>query len=278
MSNMLQNDSVTEERSFSSDAHLMWQKLFSKQITNLKDKAFPTYLINLEKLGLLHERIPTIEELNIRLSATGWQVIPVTGLIQYELYFELLANRKFPIAMIMRLDNEENLCKDPDVFHEIFGHCTMLITPEYANFMQEFAKFALTIKKTDRPIFARLIWFTTETGLINTEHGLRIFGSSILSSYTESIYCLESHEPIRKPFNIVNIFREPYRADILQKTYYILENTNQVYGLLNNTNELYEAVKIARELGEFIPRFPITHDKYSNIGHCHHINEFANIS
>lgn len=278
MSNMLQNNHLTEERLFTVNEHKMWQKLFEKQTSNLKNKACTIFLKNLIKMELSPVKIPTIREINIKLmSVSGWQVIPVTGLIEYELYFELLANRKFPIAMIIRQDNEENLSKDPDIFHEIFGHCTMLFSFDYAEFMQEFAKFILKVRTIDRPIFSRLIWFTTETGLIKDLDGLKIFGSSILSSFDESIYCLKSIEPIRKTFNLLDIFREPYRADILQKTYYILDSSQQLYRLLDNTQQLLELVDEARNLGEFTPNFPIIYNKYANIGHCYPIKKTPNV-
>jgi phenylalanine-4-hydroxylase len=37
---------------------------------------------------------------------------------------------------------------------------------------------------------ARLYWYTVEFGLIATPAGLRIYGSGILSSASESVYCL----------------------------------------------------------------------------------------
>lgn len=269
MSILLQNDAFNEECNFSIYENEMWKKLFTKQVKNIQDKAYPEFLHNLNLLDLKANRIPNIKEINSKLfAATGWQVVPVKGLLDHELYFELLSNRKFPIAMMMRTNDEENLSKDPDIFHEVFGHCTMLISREYADFMYEFATFSKSVKVSDRPIFARLIWFTTETGLIHTENGLKIFGSSILSSYDESIYCLTSPIPTHKPFNLIDIYREPYRADILQTTYYLLENTNQLYSVLDNINELYNALQIARLLGEHPPKFTVTNDKYINIGHC----------
>lgn len=280
MSNLLQNSPIELDK-FSIKDHSMWQKLFSKQVSNLHDKAFRPFLDNLERLELTEDHIPSLEVLNHKLLViSGWQTIPVSGLIEHELYFQLLASKKFPVAMIMRDNDEENLSKDPDIFHEIFGHCTMLLTPEYAHFMSEFSRFLLAVRKIDRPLFARLLWFTTETGLINTPEGLRIFGSSILSSYTESTYSLQSTEPTRKPFELVEMFREPYRADILQKTYFILEDPKQLYSLLDDTDKLYKVVNQARLLGEHTPRFPITNDKYSNIGHCFSTEKksFASVS
>ena len=274
MANLIQNFNSFPDNVFSEGDYAMWEELFIKQIKNLQDKAHPIFFSNYNRLKLSANEIPKLIDLNASLlAATGWEVVPVNGLIESKQYFHLLSKRLFPVAMIMRTKDQNLLSKDPDFFHEIFGHCTMLMSSDYADFMQEFAIFALTVKTIDHPIIARLLWFTTETGLIKTKSGIKIFGSSILSSYEESIYCLTSKVPILTPFNLVDIFREPYRADILQKKYFLLNDTRQLYCLLDNINILLRAVAIARELGEKPPLFPITFDKYSNIGHCYSLKK-----
>ena len=144
----------------------------------------------------------------------------------------------------------------------------MLCSIDFADFVQEYAKFFLTIKKQDQALFARLMWFTTETGLIQSSTRTKILGSSIISSYAESIHCLKNTSVVRKSFELINVFREPYRADLLQKVYYVLNDFNQLFSLLDNTAELHKAVAIARRLGEFPALFPIEQNKYINIGHC----------
>ncbi len=254
---------------FTADDDAMWAKLYSKQINNLQDKACSFFLENFKKLDLSAHRVPKFKEVSERLQDyTGWQVVPVTGLLPFESYFQLLAQRKFPSSIFLRSKHEEHLSKDPDTFHELFGHCTMLVSLDYADFMQAYAQFSLSVSERDRPLCARLMWFTTETGLINTPEGLRIFGSSIVSSYSESIYCLSSDQPVRKAFDCVAMLREPYRADKLQTVYYVLQEIQQVYDLLDHTTDIHQAIALARSLGEFAPKFLVEHNKYTNIGHC----------
>jgi phenylalanine-4-hydroxylase len=71
-----------------------------------------------------------------------------------------------------------------------------------------------------------------------------------------------------KQFDIVDIFREPYRADILQRVYYTFDDVSQIYNLINDTGFLYKKLQEARQKGEFQPLFPVAKNKYSNIGHC----------
>ena len=89
-----------------------------------------------------------------------------------------------------------------------------------------------------------------------------------MSSYAETLHSLKNTENIHKSFDIVNIFREPFRADILQRVYYVIEDIKQVYSLVQDPLNLITAMRVAREMGEYPPLFPVTHNKYSNIGHC----------
>lgn len=257
------------EKIYTANEHALWEKLYTKQLKNLQNKAYQPFLDNIKKFGLPSSQIPKLQEVSQTLyDFSGWRIVPVNGLIDFESYFTLLSQKKFPTAIFIRAESEEDLSKDPDIFHEIFGHCTMLLSIDYAYFMHEYAKFALTIKVEDRPLFARLIWFTTETGLFKSQAGMKIFGSSILSSFLESIYCLHSDECIRKPFDVIEIFREPYRADLLQKVYYVLEDSNQLFNLLDNTSRLNKIMNEARKMGENQALFPVEHNQYTNIGYC----------
>lgn len=262
MSTVIQNQT---EAIFNEQDHAIWCFLIENQTKILENKATPAFFENLKAFDLPTQRIPSLQEVSKKMQdATGWQTAPVSGLIGYEQYFTLLKERKFPVAMFIRNNQERGLSKDPDIFHEIFGHCTMLLSPDYANFLHEYANFALTVQKHDRPLYARLMWFTTETALIKNNHTLNIFGSSLISSAIEAPYSLSNKTVIRKPFDIVSIFREPYRADLLQKVYYVLENTHQVYNLLDNIEKLQNAIESARVLGEHPALFPVNANKYTN--------------
>lgn len=53
----------------------------------------------IDKLGLPHDRIPQLGEINkVLAETTGWQVARVPALIPFQTFFELLANKQFPVA------------------------------------------------------------------------------------------------------------------------------------------------------------------------------------
>ena len=76
---------------------------------------------------------------------------------------------------------------------------------------------------------ARLYWYTVEFGLIATPEGLRIYGSGILSSAGESVYCLEDPRPHRVRFDLRRVMRTQYRIDRYQETYFVIDDFDQLF-------------------------------------------------
>jgi phenylalanine-4-hydroxylase len=76
---------------------------------------------------------------------------------------------------------------------------------------------------------ARLYWYTVEFGLIATQEGLRIYGSGILSSAGESVYCLEDFRPNRIRFDLRRVMRTRYRIDDFQQTYFVIDDFQQLF-------------------------------------------------
>ena len=52
------------------------------------------------------------------------------------------------------------------------------------------------------------------------------------SSAGESPYALESPVPEQRPFDALTVFRTPYRIDIFQTVYYVIEDCHQLYDLV----------------------------------------------
>ena len=136
----------------------------------------------------------------------------------------------------------------------IFGHCPMLTLPTYADFLQKYGEKALELDKSYIWMMQRLFWFTVEFGLIRTEEGVRIYGAGIASSAGETPYAVESPEPERRPFDALTVFRTPYRIDIFQSVYYVIESAQQLYDLV--TSDLVPIMDEAKRLKSLPPTFP----------------------
>lgn len=232
-----------------------WNTLITRQTEIVKTRACSEFLEGLKRMGFNRERVPQHLEVNRRLKDfTGWEVEIVPALIPAKEFFTLLANKKFPAASFIRVPEELDYIQEPDIFHEFYGHVPLLTFPEYANFMEEFGKLALSVLPKDRSRLFRLFWFTIEFGLLKTDAGIRAYGGGILSSIKETVYSVEAPEPKRVPFDVLTSLRTPYRIDIPQPLYYVLDSFHDLFKILDQ--DVISLLEESKELGDFAPLFP----------------------
>lgn len=230
-----------------------WHYLVDRQNKILEHRATNIFLEGVHQLQL-HLEIPQVQDVSKKLkAATGWIIEPVPAVIDAEAFFQLLANKKFPAANFIRIPEEIDYLQEPDIFHEVYGHCPLLLQPDYANFMQEYGKLALTVKGKERMRLFRLFWYTIEFGLIREADQYRIYGGGILSSYKESLYALDNPNVQRVPLDLLTCFRTPFRIDILQPLYFVIPSFNTLFELCSR--DLMKTVKLSIELGDLPPAF-----------------------
>lgn len=207
---------------FSSAEHGIWDMLFARQSDMLPGRAAQAFLRGIDVLKLSRPGIPEYSELNARLrAATGWTVVAVPGLVPDVVFFDHLANRRFPAGNFIRRADQLDYLEEPDVFHDVFGHVPMLADPVFADYMVAYGKGGLrSLEFGALHKLARLYWYTVEFGLIEETEGLRIYGAGIVSSYGESRFALESDSPNRISFDLERIMRTKYRIDDYQQTYF----------------------------------------------------------
>lgn len=240
---------------YTDEEHAVWADLYARQMRIIKGRVCDEFLDGLDMLSLPADRIPQPAEVSRVLQArSGWEVAPVPALINFDRFFELLSEKKFPAASFIRSREDMDYLQEPDIFHEIFGHATMLTHPGFADFTEAYGKAGMKAGKADRVFLARLYWFTVEFGLLQTSEGLRICGGGIASSPGETEYSLYSPVPIRRPFDPLDALRTPYRIDIYQPVYYILDRMDDLFQLARA--DLLGLIRQARALGEFTPTFP----------------------
>jgi len=239
---------------YTKEENSVWHDLYERQVPIVKTRACPEYFNGVQLLDLNSQNIPQCTEVSkVLLDATGWQLEPVPALIPFNKFFELLASRRFPAATFIRSREDMDYLKEPDIFHEVFGHCPLLTNQAYADFTQTYGKLCLTTTPEDRAMLAKLYWFTIEFGLVKSEAGPKVYGGGILSSKEETIYAVDSEIPQRKPFDVIDILRTPYRIDILQPVYFVIDNLDVLFSLVDM--DLLGAIKEARALGMYEPLY-----------------------
>jgi phenylalanine-4-hydroxylase len=240
--------------SYSPAEHDRWDRLFCRSLAALQNRASDEFLAMMHALSLSDGGIPDMEKLSDRLEKiTGWRVVPVAGLVPDEVFFNHLANRRFPAGAFIRPEEELDYLQEPDIFHDIFGHVPLLANPVFADFMVAYGKGGQRAMQLGQLAnLARLYWYTVEFGLIRTPAGLRIFGAGILSSVAESAFALESSSPNRVAFDLERVMRTKYAIDDFQQTYFVIESFEKLLAACRQDfAPLYQRLAVAIDIEPF---------------------------
>lgn len=231
---------------YTAAEHAVWTALFERQARLLPGRACDAFVAGMRRLPIGAGEIPDFSRLSdVLMGYTGWQVVAVPGLVPDEVFFEHLANRRFPAGRFIRRADQLDYLEEPDVFHDVFGHVPMLMNPVMADFIQAYGVGGLRAQRLgELEHLARVYWYTVEFGLMQQTDGLRIYGSGIASSYTETVFALDDPSPNRVRFDLERVMRTRYRIDDFQETYFVL----------GGLDELLELARI-----DFAPAYQRTH-------------------
>lgn len=234
--------------SYSAEEHDRWDRLFARSVTVLKDRACPEFLDAMRMLQLSEAGIPDMEKLSDRLEpVSGWRVVPVTELVPDDIFFDHLANRRFPAGAFIRPESEMDYLQEPDIFHDVFGHVPLLANPAYSDFMQAYGEGGQrALRRGMLKNLARLYWYTVEFGLVRSETGLKLFGAGIMSSASESVFALDSDSPHRIAFSLERVMRTNYIIDDFQQTYFVIDSFEKLLdACYRDFGEVYDRLESA---------------------------------
>jgi phenylalanine-4-hydroxylase len=238
--------------------HAVWKTLFERQSRLLPGRACDEFVAGMRALPIGADTIPDFRRLSdVLVERTGWQVVAVPGLVPDEIFFDHLANRRFPAGSFIRAPDALDYLEEPDVFHDVFGHVPMLMNPVIADYIQAYGEGGLRARKLGvLEQLARVYWYTVEFGLVHQADRLRIYGSGIVSSYSETLFALDDPSPNRIGFDLTRVMRTRYRIDDFQETYFVIRDLDALLELARiDFAPLYERVRdqAAIEPGDIQP-------------------------
>ncbi|WP_174297574.1 phenylalanine 4-monooxygenase [Sphingomonas bacterium] len=215
---------------YTAQDHATWDTLFARQSRLLPGRASDAWFRGLDVLRLSKPGIPDYRELNDRLGAlTGWQVVAVPGLVPDEVFFDHMANRRFVAGNFIRRPDQLDYLEEPDVFHDVFGHVPMLADPVFADYLAAYGRGGQRAMQMGAlRNLGRLYWYTVEFGLVQEKEGLRIYGSGIVSSFSESRFALDDPSPHRIGFDLGRVMRTDYRIDDFQQNYFVIPSFDEL--------------------------------------------------
>lgn len=225
---------------YTQEQHTTWNFLYDRQKAHLQGKSSRLYLDTLEEMSetLTRTSIPMVGDMALQLKkATGWSIEIVPGLISPSEFFILLSKKQFCTSTWVRRKDQVDYIEEPDMFHDTFGHIPPLMNADFASFMHRFGEVGLAIANDGRDFqvtqLQRLYWFFVEFGFIREDGEAKLFGAGIMSSYGETSHAWELRNKL-KVFNLEEVMSTPFRADVIQNKYYILESIPNLERDLNN--------------------------------------------
>lgn len=214
---------------YSADQRATWRLLYQRQTEALRDRAHPVYFEGLAAFGI-DDRIPDLDELSDRMAdRVGWRVVPVDGQVDGLTFNSLLRDHTMPSTTYVRTMAELAHSKEPDMFHDMFGHLPWLIDPSYRDFLAAFGAASLSLLPDERAAGRLGLAFkwTVEYGLINYRGQVRACGAGLMSSAGELDHALG--EGVRRlPFDpavAVDTYHAPAQ---LQPQYFVLDSFEQL--------------------------------------------------
>jgi phenylalanine-4-hydroxylase len=233
---------------FTAEDHATWDLLFERQVKLLEPLVAPEFLAGVDMLHLSKPGIPDFEELSEKLArATGWRIVAVPGLVPDDVFFDHLANRRFVAGNFIRRPDQLDYLKEPDVFHDVFGHVPLLADPVFADYMQAYGKGGQRANGLGAIAnLARLYWYTVEFGLVRAGGELKLYGAGIVSSHSESIFALRDPSPNRIGFDLERVMRTRYRIDDFQQSYFVIDSFRDLLDQTLNSDFLPLYERLAR--------------------------------
>ena len=149
--------------------------------------ACAAYLEGAARLALRKDRVPQLEEVRTKLiGLTGFRVEPVPGLVATRTFYGALADRCFLSTQYVRHHSVPFYTPEPDVIHEVVGHCNSLAHPAFAELYRLAGEAARRCRSDEAlEFFSRVFWFSLEFGVVWEANELRTYGAGLLSSYAE---------------------------------------------------------------------------------------------
>lgn len=219
---------------YTAEDQEVWQHLFHRQMDLVVDYACDTFLQALKTMPIGGDRIPKFEEVNEELyAATGWELVPVPGLVPAHAFFTHLATKAFPVTHWMRPKERMNYLQEPDLFHDMFGHVPLLMNPVFSQYLAAFGRggcraFRLGDKNCLENL-ARLYWYTVEFGLMKQKQETKIYGAGILSSPGEVVFSIDSPSPNRLGFDMKRIMQTDFIISDYQQSYWVIDSFDQLF-------------------------------------------------
>lgn len=162
-----------------------WKHIFCKLDKLYKTQACKPYRAALATLDVTSESIPQFKSLNSSLSQYDFCIQPVRGLIDTRAFMTKLAESVMLCTRYIRHHTHPEYTPEPDIVHEVMGHCVFFADKKYRDLNRAFGQAALKADNDTLEKIARVYWYTVEFGICTEDGRPKAWGAGLLSSIKE---------------------------------------------------------------------------------------------
>ncbi len=206
---------------YTAEEHGVWRTVWEKLAPVQERHACRAYREACAQLPLDHHRIPQLADVNPLLrERTGFQMIPVAGLVASRAFLGQLGRSIFLATQYIRHASRPLYTPEPDVVHELCGHAASFAIPTLARLNRVFGRAAARASDEQITLLERLYWYTLEFGLVTEDGVPKAYGAGLLSSFGE-LGRFDSAATIR-PFDPDEAAGRPYDPTDYQAVLYLV--------------------------------------------------------
>ena len=179
-----------------------WQYVVDKLNDLYNENACSPYRDALSAINVSFNTIPQFREINESLIPYDFRVYPVEGLISTRKFMQELAEGTMLCTRYIRHHSHPYYTPEPDIIHEVMGHCVFFADPKYRELNRAFGKAARKASDDVLEKIAQLYWYTVEFGICTEDNVPKAFGAGLLSSVQE-LTNMKSIKTERLDFDVI---------------------------------------------------------------------------
>jgi phenylalanine-4-hydroxylase len=218
---------------YDAKEHQLWQSISEIIEPQHRRRACKEYLDCIAKLDLPRDRIPQLSEVSAKVQAiSGFRLEPVAGLVEPRVFLESLANGVFLCTQYIRHHSTPLYTPEPDVVHELLGHAVTLASERLAELNRLVGGAVKRTTGTEvMERLSRIYWYTLEFGVLIEQHGVKAYGTGLLSSAGE---LEEMHSAELHPFDLEEASRLAYDPTRFQPVLFCANSFQLMYETLSD--------------------------------------------
>ena len=204
---------------YTSEEQAVWRTTWQRLGPLHETHACREWLASSRALSLDRTVVPQLGNVNVRLAASGFRMLPVAGLISGRGFLSAMAEGVFLATQYMRHHTVPFYTPEPDVIHELVGHAASLFHPDVVALSRRFGQAARRANEAAMKKLELVYWYTLEFGLVREDGALRTYGAGILSSFGEMERMTTEAE--LRPLDFDDASARPYDPTRYQPVLYV---------------------------------------------------------